>query len=295
MREPGRKLQGEIFRDEASPLAAAIGAQDRETLSMVADALRLGRVRLAWQPVVMGAAPDRVGFHEGLVRVLDDRGRTIPARDFMASVETTDIGRQIDCAVLDIGLATLRARSDLRLSLNMSARSIGYPAWQRTLKRGLGGNAAAGERLILELDEASVLQVPELVMAFMDEVRPAGVTFLLDDFGAEASSFRVLRDFCFDMAKIDGQFVRGLAGNPDNQAVVRALIATGRHFDMLTVAESVERAEDASWLQAQGIGAMQGYLFGVPALRPDWRPDWRPDLRPDLRPDAREGSARKRA
>jgi EAL domain-containing protein (putative c-di-GMP-specific phosphodiesterase class I) len=262
----------DVLRTEVSPVAAAMAEQERLALVMVEAALRAGRVRLAYQPVVVGSAPDRIGFHEGFVRVLDETGRIIPARDFMAAVETTETGRLIDCAALEIGLGTLRQHPGLRLSVNMSARSIGYPKWQRTLKRGLSGGGV-GERLILEISEPSAMTVPELVIAFMDDLQSEGVTFALDDFGAGLTSFRHLRDFCFDMIKIDGQFIRGVSVNPDQAALTRALLAVGRHLDMLTVAESVETPADAAFLQSLGIGAMQGYLFGEPTIRPAWAED----------------------
>lgn len=239
-------------------------------MSMVRTALQEGRLRLAYQPVVMGADVSRIAFHEGLVRVLDPSGRAIPARDFMDAIETTELGRQIDCASLEMGLAALARHPCLRLAVNMSARSIGYPRWIRLLRRGLAAHPTVGERLILEITESSAMLVPEIVTAFMDDVQGAGVAFALDDFGSGQTSFRYLRDFCFDILKIDGQFIRGLARDPDNQALTRALMSVGRHFDMVTIAESVETAEDAMWLQSAGIGAMQGFLFGPPTVRPAW-------------------------
>lgn len=259
-----------MTREDASPVAAAMAEQDRRAIAMVRDALDRGRLRLAFQPVVNGRDPGRIAFHEGLIRVLDETGRAIPARDFIDAVETMELGRLIDCAALEIGIGTLAQRADLRLSINMSARSIGYPRWMRILRRGLSAHPTVGERLILEITESSAMLVPEIVIAFMDDLQAAGVSFALDDFGAGFTSFRYLRDFYFDILKVDGQFIRGIARDPDNQALTRALLSVGRHFDMVTVAESVERPEDAEWLQAEGIGAMQGWLFGAPTVRPAW-------------------------
>jgi EAL domain-containing protein (putative c-di-GMP-specific phosphodiesterase class I) len=270
MQDAARIPLADLSRDEASPLAAAIAMQDRQSVAMVEAALRARRVRLAFQPVVLGAAPGRVGYWEGLTRVLDDTGRAIPAREFMAAVEGTEVGRQIDCLALETGLSTLRQHPDLRIAINMSARSIGYPRWQRLLKREIAARRGVAERLILEISETSALVVPEHVTAFMAEVRGDGVAFALDDFGDGFTSFRHLRDFGFDMVKIGGQFVRGVAANPDNQAAVRALVAVGRQFDMMTVAVSVETRAEAAFLQGLGIGAMQGYLFGAPTVRPPW-------------------------
>lgn len=252
------------------PLSAAVDLRDRATLAMVRAALDRRRVMLAFQPVVLAGDPGRTAFHEGLIRVLDDDGRPIPARDFMGAVETRDLGRLIDCAALDLGLATLAAVPDLRLSVNMSARSIGYPRWRDVLRAGLARDPTVGERLILEITEASAMLMPEIVTAFMDEVQRQGVAFAVDDFGAGFTSLRYLRDFCFDIMKIDGQFVRGVAADPDSQVLCRAMLSIARHFEMLVVAESVETQADAAWLADAGVDCLQGYLYGAPSTEPAW-------------------------
>lgn len=254
----------------ASPLGAAIQQADGETINMVRSALETGRLRLAYQPIVLGSDPEKIAFHEGLIRVAEPSGRIIPARDFINAVEDTEIGRLIDCAALEMGLNALLAHPGLRLSINMSARSIGFPQWTRTLKRGLNASPTIGERLILEITESSAMQVPELVIAFMDQLQDQGVAFALDDFGAGMTAFRYFKDFQFDIVKIDGQFVRGIHANADNQVLTQALASIGRHFDMVVVAEQVEDVADAEWLRAKGIDCLQGYLFGAPTVNPDW-------------------------
>ncbi|MGR3199276.1 MAG: EAL domain-containing protein, partial [Paracoccus sp. (in: a-proteobacteria)] len=109
------------------------------------------------------------------------------------------------------------------------------------------------------------------VQGFMAEVQGYGISLALDDFGAGYTSFRYLRDFCFDMIKIDGQFIRRISASPDNQVLTRALQSIAHHFDMFTVAESVETAEDASFLIDIGIDCLQGYYFGAPTIAPPWK------------------------
>lgn len=264
----GRKRQRADYGRDASPLGYVVVEQDRQTLKLVEDALRTARLKLAFQPVVLAADPQRVAFHEGLIRVLDATGRTIPACDFMPAIEAHELGREIDCAALDMGMQMLARHGDLRLSVNMSARSIGYPKWTRTLRRWLSESPTIGERLILEITESSAMLVPEIVIAFMDDLQAEGVAFALDDFGAGFTAFRYFKDFFFDIVKIDGQFIRGIHLDPDNQVLTRALVTIARQFEMLAVAESVETAEEAQFLQQIGVDCLQGYLFGAPSITP---------------------------
>ncbi len=265
---------------QQDPLSYAISARDQSTISMVEDAVRHKQVMLAFQPVVPAGQVDRVAFYEGLIRVLDSTGRIIPAKEFIDAIETTETGRVVDCLALEKGLRTLSMHGSLRLSINMSARSIGYGRWMRTLKRGLDADPTVGERLILEITESSAMLVPELVTGFMSELSQRGISFALDDFGAGFTSFRYLKDFYFDILKIDGQFIRGIAQNADNQVLTTALATIARQFDMFTVAESVERADDAAYLTAIGIDCLQGYFYGAPSVKPVW-----------LTPESRRASA----
>ncbi|WP_170385731.1 EAL domain-containing protein [Ruegeria atlantica] len=262
--------QADVPEGADSPLDAAVASRDSSTVEMATEAVKHKQCKLAFQPVMQAQPPFGVAFYEGFIRVLDETGRVIPARDFMPQLENTPIGRDLDCVALEMGLRTLVRNPDIRLSINMSARSIGYARYSRVLERFLKKDAGLGERLILEISESSAMTVPELVVDFMDRLQPRGVAFALDDFGASNFSFRHFREFLFDAAKIDGQFVCGINTNPDNQALVRALIAVAREFEILVTAESVETKEDAEFLVANGVDCLQGFLFGAPTVSAPW-------------------------
>ncbi|HHX90646.1 MAG TPA: EAL domain-containing protein [Paracoccus sp.] len=254
-----------------SPLAVADDLRSRETLQMVRKALEERRALLAYQPVVQARMTNRTAFYEGFIRILDPQGRVLPARDFMAAVETNETGRRIDCLSLELGLAALAEEPGLRLSVNMSARSIGYPAWLAVMERGLRHDPTIAERLILEITESSAMLMPDLVGVFMAEMQGRGICFALDDFGSGYTAFRYLKEFYFDIIKIDGSFIRGISTNPDNQVLAQALVSIARHFDMFTVAESVENGEDARYLVDIGMDCLQGYYFGVPSTDAPWK------------------------
>ena len=254
-----------------SALVQAARRHDAAIVDVVMAALDRKQALLAFQPVMSAADPSRISFHEALIRITDDAGRVVPAGEFIATVEDGETGRRIDCLALELGLRELACEPSLRLAVNMSARSIGYRPWLRVLEAGLSGRPDVGERLILEVTERSAMGMPELVQSFMEELHEKGVAFSLDDFGTGQTSLRYLRDFAFDILKIDGQFVQGISKNPDNRALTRAMIDIARHFEMMTVAECIENDSDAAVVAELGADCLQGWHCGMPTVSPAWR------------------------
>lgn len=252
----------------ASALEFVIDKQTRSTMEVVQQAVIRGNAVLAYQPVIHADRPNFTSFYEGLIRIADETGRFIPLRDFMPLAEVTELGRQIDRTALSLGLCALQQDPSLRLSVNMSARSIGDNLWMGTLRHGLSYDEKIAERLVLEVTESSAMELPNLVIPFMRDLQQRGISFALDDFGAGYTSFRYLREFSFDIIKIDGQFIHKIADQPDNQMLTTVLQAIAHHFDMFTVAESVETADEAAYLIKMGIDCLQGYYFGAPTITP---------------------------
>lgn len=267
-------MKAKLFSDHKaprSPLDYAIQERDAGILSEVESALENKRVLLAYQPVMSSTRPGQAVFWEGLARLRDAQGRILPAAEFMNAVEAHEIGRSIDCAALELGLAELRAYPALRLSINLSARSIGYPRWMQILERGLAIDPTVGERLILEITESSTLACAPQVLRFMATVHAKGISFALDDFGAGYTSLKQLRDFTFDILKIDGSYVRGIEKDAEGQILMEAIVGIARKFDMLCVAEKVENEAEAKYLAKIGVDCLQGYHFAAPTLHPHWR------------------------
>lgn len=260
----------DLTEADVSPLQAALHRRDGSVLTMVETALRHRQAMLAFQPVVLARAPGKVAFQEGLIRLLDATGRVIPARDFVAKVETCALGRDLDCLALDIGLHVLACHPDLVLSLNMSARSIGYGRWIDIFDRAADRAPDLGRRLILEITELSAMAVPELVIDLMDRLRIRGVRFALDEFGAGALRLSLFGDFMFDAVKLDARTVRGCAGDADAQSLLRVLRAIAQEYRMASIATAVETAADAAWLTELGVDCLQGYHLGPPSVRPPW-------------------------
>lgn len=247
------------------PLVYAMASRDADTTALVRDAVSARRAQLAFHPVVTADDENLTAYHEGLVRLLDEEGRIIPAAHFIPLVEETALGRQIDCLALELALHELRQHDGLRLSVNLSARSIGDGEWRRILDRGLLDRSNLGDRLIFEISETSAMMLHENVIRFMEEMQPKGVGFALDGFGAGMTAFRHLKSFFFDLVKIDKSFVRGIDSDADNQVLTEALITVAHQFEMFAVADGVETEAEAAFLRSLGVDCLQGYHFGVPA------------------------------
>jgi len=238
------------------------------TRAMVSAAIDEGRVGLAFQPVFRSGPRPLIAFHEGLIRIRDRSGRNIPAGDFIPAVENTTLVQEIDRIALQKTLDMLQADPRQRLSVNISMNTIGDEAWLNILARGCKNRPDIADRLIVELTEATPIQDPEIVAYFMEKGHKLGCSFAIDDFGAGYTGFSHFRKYKFDMVKIDGQFISRLHENPDNQVLVEALVKIARQFDMFTVAEFVETAEESAMVQKLGIDAMQGYYYGRSAEMP---------------------------
>lgn len=263
----GNQSLGPSAGDEPlDPFQAAVASRDRDVPAMVRRALAAGRTQLAFQPVVRSGPQGSVAFYEALIRILDDGGRILPAGHFLPDIEQTDLGRDIDCASLRLALAALRANPGVRLAVNMSARSIADGQWRDLLAQGLRSDDV-GPRLIFEISEQSAMMLPEVVIRFMAELQPRGVAFALDDFGAGLTAFRFLKDFFFDLAKIDRHFIQDIDASPDNQVLAEALVTVAHQFEMFVVAEGVETRAEADVMVGLGTDCLQGYLFGRPGPR----------------------------
>ncbi len=271
MDRPKKKRKAETAREHRSPLAYAVTSRDSSTLDMVREAIKHKQVLLAFQPVVQSSNTKRPAFYEGLVRVLDETGRIIPAKDFMGAVEDSELGRQLDCLSLEMGLTALAENPGLRLSINMSARSIGYAPWMECLQRGLTRTATIPERLIFEISEKSVVQVPEIVKGFMEELQIKGMSFALDDYGRGLTTLTVFRDFDFDIVKLDGGFSRNIAHDAANQVLASAVAAIAERFEMHSVASRIESPADAKMMADLGFDCLQGFAFGAPTISPPWK------------------------
>jgi EAL domain-containing protein (putative c-di-GMP-specific phosphodiesterase class I) len=168
--------------------------------------------------------------------------------------------------VLVLALDTLAHQPGIRLSINIFPQTMQDAQWMMLFDEGTRRDPELAERLIIEVTETAAMLEPARTLAFMNRLRRKGCAFALDDFGMGHTSFGSLRDFRFDIIKIDGSFITDVTTNADSRFFVEKVVEIGRHFDMMTVAEFVQSPADARILHDLGVEYFQGFYFGSPSL-----------------------------
>jgi EAL domain-containing protein (putative c-di-GMP-specific phosphodiesterase class I) len=245
-------------------------ARQREDV-IVAAQIAMGAIgrsglTIAYQPVVAAASTGRAAFHECLVRVRGPEGGLIAAAEFMPAMEQLGLATLIDRHVLVMALDALASHPGIRVSVNIFPQTMQDAQWMIQFADGTRHDSSLAERLIIEVTETAAMLDPARTQDFMDRLRRSGCAFALDDFGMGHTSFGNLRDFRFDIIKIDGSFITDVTTNPDNRFFVQKLVEIGRQFDMMTVAEFVQGPAEARILRDLGVEYFQGFYFGSPCL-----------------------------
>jgi EAL domain-containing protein (putative c-di-GMP-specific phosphodiesterase class I) len=238
------------------------------------QALAQGEFRLYYQPQV-DQDENRVGA-EALIRWLHPRRGLVSPAEFIPLAEETGLIVELGQWVLDSACRQLKqwegdARNgSLPIAVNVSARQFHLPDFVERVKRSLALSGANPARLKLELTESLLLENVDGVIARMAQLHQLGVRFSLDDFGTGYSSLSYLKRLPLDQIKIDQSFVRDLPGDPNDAAIVRAIITMGQSLGLNVIAEGVETREQQAFLSLHGCVCYQGYLFARPLPIEDW-------------------------
>ena len=152
----------------------------------------------------------------------------------------------------------------LTMAVNFSAVQFRRGDVEQSIAQALQASGLPAALLELELTESILIQNVDDVLARLQRLKQLGVQLSIDDFGTGYSSLAYLKRFDIDRLKIDRSFVRDLATDPDDAAIVRAIIQMARSLNLRTIAEGVETDEMLARLSAFGCNEVQGYLFARP-------------------------------
>ncbi|MGH8727958.1 MAG: EAL domain-containing protein [Burkholderiales bacterium] len=153
----------------------------------------------------------------------------------------------------------------MSLAVNLSARQFRQKDIWLMIRKTLERCGFSASRLEIELTESAIMDDVEAAARVLAEIRATGVNIAIDDFGKGYSSLAYLKRFPLDKLKIDHDFVRDVASDPDDAAIVNAIITLAHSLEIGVVAEGVETEEQLKFLTSQGCDQGQGYYFGKPA------------------------------
>jgi diguanylate cyclase (GGDEF)-like protein len=249
--EPGMRLAGQDDAALRADLTAAVAHRE---------------ISVAYQPVV-DLQDGRVVGLEALARWAHPEHGAVPPGIFIPLAERHGLIQSLDSLVLDLACEQL-ARWDTQLktrptlAVNVSAAYLTDPALPEHVAASLRRHQLAPERLILEITESALLNDVESAVTVVQRLKRLGVGIAIDDFGTGWSSLAYLHRFPVDSLKVDRSFIADLSG--DGARIVSVIVQIAQTLGLATVAEGLERVDQAPLLREIGCDFAQGYALGVP-------------------------------
>ena len=199
-----------------------------------------------------------------------------PTRGMVAPIEFIPLAEE--CGLIQrLGLWVLKTACDqlvqwserptmqhLTVAVNVSARQFHQPDFVDQVLSTIKSTGADAKRLKLELTETLLVENVDQVIEKMSALKAKGVSFSLDDFGTGYSSLSYLKRLPLDQLKIDKSFVRDVHSDPDDAAIVKAIVTLANALNLNVIAEGVETQQQMQFLITAGCREFQGYYFARP-------------------------------
>lgn len=261
----------QVYQPDDEVLAQRNG--EMQWVSRITQALAENRLVLYSQLIMPLAAGEADKLYvELLVRMLDEDGNLVPPMAFLPAAERYNLISDIDrwvvrsaCHLLTRYQSKWHGRAPL-VAINISGQSLGDARFLEFVIGQLARSGIKPEQFCFEITETSAITHLVAAKNFIDMLRKKGCRFALDDFGSGLSSFAYLKNLRVDCLKIDGHFVKNMADDPIDRAMVTAINQIGHLMGMRTVAEFVENEQILVVLREIGVDFAQGYGIAQPIL-----------------------------
>ena len=234
----------------------------------IAQAIEHNELLLYFQPIKgLGANQQRKRM-EILLRIQEPCGRILPPAQFIAAAERFKLMTEVDKEVIRKTFLWLSMHEELWndhcLSINLSGNSLGAEGMVDYIIGQLQRFTIPSHCICFEITETSAIQNHHRAMEMLNQLRKQGFSFALDDFGTGFASYGYLRELPVNYVKIDGCFIKTLASNAKDYAIVKSIHDVCRVMGIETVAEFVENQDIIDRLESIGINYAQGYAIGRP-------------------------------
>ncbi|MES2900068.1 MAG: EAL domain-containing protein [Pseudomonadota bacterium] len=231
-------------------------------------ALELGELEMFYQPQVDRASGRIIGA-EGLMRWNHPQRGLLEAGEFLPFAEDNGLmlpisDWMIQALCRDLRLWNANGGEHVRLSLNLSPQYLDRGDFVEKMRGALQQHAIAPSQIEVEITENICIRNPQYAIDQLNKLCELGVSVAIDDFGTGYSSLSYLHRFPIHTIKVDQSFVREIRDEQGHYPVILAIISIARGLGLHLVAEGVETAVQARYLEAHGCPAMQGYLYHRP-------------------------------
>ena len=230
-------------------------------------AIQRDELSLLYQPKI-DLATRRIFGAEALLRWKHPKLGMISPSRFVPVAEEAGLVGQIGEWVLHTACRQIREWQDagysLQVAVNVSARQFQEYDVAELVMDIMRNTGVLAQNLELELTESAVMNDAEASIVTLERLAELGVQIAIDDFGTGYSSLSYLKRLPLDLLKIDQSFVRDISSDPNDAAIVRAIITLARSLGIKVIAEGVENEAQLAFLNAYGCQYAQGYLFGRP-------------------------------
>ena len=232
--------------------------------------IRDGSLYLRAQPIVALEPQGGEGtMYELLLGLKDSSGREISPQGYIEAAEQFKRSTRVDLWVVSEVLAWMRKNPAAldkiaTLNVNLSGSSLSDDSFMLGLESNLRSNRELARKLCFEVTETSAVANLHFASDFMREMKRLNCRFALDDFGTGLSSYAYIQKLPVDFVKIDGVFVRDMATNLTNYAMVRSINELCHFLDLQTIAEYVEDMEIMDTLKEIQVDYAQGFAIAKP-------------------------------
>ncbi|MGH8202891.1 MAG: EAL domain-containing protein, partial [Steroidobacteraceae bacterium] len=257
-------------RDEA--LARHTG--EIQWLQKLQSALKESRFQLYYQPIVPAYGTDGGGpAMEVLVRLQEEDGHQVSPAEFVRAAERYRLMGLVDRWVVQTTLAALGrgaipVQGNRCVAINISGQTLADSQFLEFVVECLDSTGVTPAQVCFEISETAVVANLDHARRFVGVLHGMGCQFALDDFGSGVGSFSNLKSLPLDYLKIDGSFIRNLARDSVNQAMVTAMIKLARTLNFKVIAEQVEDSAALDAARRMGVDFLQGYAIARPLPLP---------------------------